>query len=68
MRGDMRRYLTVVRHADDDTLTAPSGGEPRRGFDAAEALEALARYFQGGEAELEVVQSSASGGLPGPGA
>jgi len=64
MRGDMRRYLTLVRHADDYTLMAPSGGEPRRGFDASdEDLEAMSRYFQGGEAELEVFQSYASGDM-----
>jgi ketosteroid isomerase-like protein len=39
-------------------------GEPRRGFDASdEALEAMARYFQGGEAELQVVESYASGDM-----
>jgi ketosteroid isomerase-like protein len=43
---------------------APSGGEPRRGFDASDqALEALARYFRGGEAELQVFQSYASGDM-----
>jgi ketosteroid isomerase-like protein len=43
---------------------APSGGEPRRGFDASdEALEAMARYFQGGEADLQVFQSYASGDM-----
>jgi ketosteroid isomerase-like protein len=64
IRGDMRGYLTRIRHADDYTLMAPSGGEPRRGFDASDqALDAMARYFQGGEAELQVFQSYASGDL-----
>jgi ketosteroid isomerase-like protein len=64
IRGDIRTYVTLVRHADDYTLMAPSGGEPRRGFDASDqALDALARYFQGGEAELQVVQSYASGDM-----
>jgi ketosteroid isomerase-like protein len=64
IRGDMRSYLTRIRHAHDYTLMAPSGGEPRRGFDASDAaLEAMARYFQGGEAELEVFQSYVSGDL-----
>jgi ketosteroid isomerase-like protein len=64
IRGDIRRYVTLIRHADDYTLMAPSGGETRRGFDHSdEALEALARYFQGGEAELQVVQSYASGDM-----
>ena len=62
IRGDMRTYATLMRHADDYTLMAPSGGEPRRGFDESdEALEALAQYFHGGEAELQVFQSYASG-------
>jgi ketosteroid isomerase-like protein len=64
IRGDMRGYLTRIRHADDYTLMAPSGGEPRRGFDASDpSLDAMARYFQGGEAELQVFQTYASGDL-----
>lgn len=62
IRGDIRAYLGLIRHADDYTLMAPSGGEPRRGFDTSdETVEALAQYFQGGEAELEVFQAYASG-------
>jgi ketosteroid isomerase-like protein len=65
IRGDIRTYLTHIRHADHYTLMAPSGGEPRRGFDASDqALEAMERYFHGGgEAELEVFQSYASGDM-----
>ncbi|HEU4973012.1 MAG TPA: nuclear transport factor 2 family protein [Gaiellaceae bacterium] len=43
---------------------APSGGEPRRGFDDSdENLDALAGYFRRGEAELEVFRTYASGNL-----
>jgi ketosteroid isomerase-like protein len=64
MRGDMRRYLELIRHADDSTLMKPSGGEPVRGFHATdEDLEAMERYFQAGEAEQEVVQTYCSGNL-----
>jgi ketosteroid isomerase-like protein len=64
MRGDMRSYLTLIRHADDYTLMAPFGGEPTRGFDrSSERLAAMERYFQAGEAELELVQSYASGDI-----
>jgi len=65
IRGDIRTYLTHIRHADDYTLMAPSGGEPRRGFDASDqALEAVEQYFHGGgEAELEVFQTYASGDM-----
>jgi ketosteroid isomerase-like protein len=65
IRRDMRRYLTFIRHADDYTLMAPTGGEPRRGFDSSgRAVEALAEYFRGdGEAELEVFETYTSGDL-----
>jgi ketosteroid isomerase-like protein len=61
MRGDIRRYLTLITHAHDYTLMAPFGGAPTRGFDASsERLEAMERYFQAGEAHLELVQSYTS--------
>ena len=65
IRGDIRRYLTLIRHADDYTLMAPSGGEPRRGFDDSDqAVDALAGYFRGGgEADLQVFESYRSGDL-----
>ena len=64
IRGDMRTYFTLIRHADDFTLMAPFGGEPTRGVDASpERLEALESYFQNGEAELDVVQTYTSGDL-----
>ena len=65
IRGDMRTYFTLIRHGDDYTLMSPFGGEPTRGFDdpSPERLEALERYFQNGEAELEVVQTYTSGDL-----
>jgi ketosteroid isomerase-like protein len=64
IRGDIRTYLTLVPHAVDYTLMDPFGGEPTRGFDASgESLQALERFFQGGEAELELVESYTSGDL-----
>ena len=64
IRGDMRTYFSLIRHADDFTLMSPFGGEPERGFDTSpERLKALERFFQGGEAELEVVETYASGDL-----
>ena len=64
IRGDIRTYITLAPHAEDYTLMDPFGGEPTRGFDASsESLEALERFFQGGEAELEVVESYTSGDL-----
>jgi ketosteroid isomerase-like protein len=64
IRGDVRRYFALVRHADDFTLMDPFGGEPSRGFDASpEYLTSLERFFRGGEAELELVRADASGDL-----
>lgn len=64
IRGDMRAYLELIRHADDYTLMQPFGGPPTRGFDPRpENVSALARFFKGGESMLELTQSYASGDL-----
>jgi ketosteroid isomerase-like protein len=62
IRGDVRSYLGLFVHADDYTLIPPFGGAARHGFDASEdAVEQLSRFFTGGEAQVEVVQSYVSG-------
>jgi ketosteroid isomerase-like protein len=62
IRGDVRSYLGLFVHADDYTLIPPFGGAPRRGFDASEgAVEQLASFFGGGEAQVDVVQSYVCG-------
>jgi ketosteroid isomerase-like protein len=64
IRGDMSRYLSLITHTDDYTLMAPFGGTPTRGFDlSSEYLARLERYFRAGEAEVELVQSYASGDM-----
>ena len=64
IRGDIRTYATLIPHAEDYTLMDPFGGEPTRGFDpSSEHLDALERFFEGGEAELELVESYTSGDL-----
>jgi ketosteroid isomerase-like protein len=64
MRGDMDRWLQLVRIAPDFTLMQPFGGPASRGFDASpKRLADLSRYFREGETELEVVQSYASDAL-----
>jgi ketosteroid isomerase-like protein len=61
MRGDMKRWSTLVRIADDFTLMQPFGGEASRGFDPSpEHLAQLARHFRNGDAKLELTQSYAS--------
>jgi ketosteroid isomerase-like protein len=64
IRGDVRGYLGLIRHADDYTLMPPFGGATRHGFDSsAEAVEELARFFNAGEADVELARSYASGDL-----
>jgi ketosteroid isomerase-like protein len=63
IQGDIHRYLALIKHADDYTLMPPYGGEPRRGFDTKEALESTPKMFRGGEADLELVESYASGDM-----
>lgn len=62
IRGDVRSYLGLFVHADDYTLIPPFGGAPRHGFDTSEdAVEQLSRFFAGGEAQVDVVQSYVCG-------
>jgi ketosteroid isomerase-like protein len=65
IRGDVRAYAARIKHADDYTLMPPYGGDTVRGFDDSDkALDALAQFFRGGEATVEVVETYASGDLP----
>jgi ketosteroid isomerase-like protein len=63
IRGDIHRYLTLIKHGDNYTLMPPYGGEPKRGFNVEEALETTPRMFRGGEADLELVATYASGDM-----
>jgi len=64
MRGDMDKWASLTRIADDFTLMQPFGGEASRGFDMSPArLAKLASYFRNGDAKVELVQSYASGDL-----
>jgi ketosteroid isomerase-like protein len=63
-RGDIDGFLEQIVHSKDYTLMAPFGGAPRHGFDeSAEYKAELEGYFADGEAEVELVQSYASGDL-----
>ena len=64
IRGDMETYFTLIHHSDDFTLMSPFGGVTVDGFDTSpERLAALKDFFRSGEAEVEVVQTYASGDL-----
>jgi ketosteroid isomerase-like protein len=62
--GDMETYFSLIHHADDFTLMSPFGGVTVDGFDISpERLTALKDFFRSGTAEIEVVQTHASGDL-----
>jgi hypothetical protein len=62
--GDIEGYATRIKHAHDYTLMSPYGGDPVKGFDDSDgALDALAQFFRGGEAKVEVVETYTSGDL-----
>ena len=64
MRGDMDKWASLTRIADDFTLMQPFGGEASRGFDMSpERLAKLASYFRNGDAKVELVQSYVSADL-----
>jgi ketosteroid isomerase-like protein len=65
MQGDVRRYFALVNEAPDFTLMSPTGGPTRHGPDLSPAsVEALEEFFAGGgDADLELEQSYASGNL-----
>jgi ketosteroid isomerase-like protein len=64
IRGDVKGYVARIKHADDYTLMSPYGGDPVRGFDDSdEAMDALSRFFRGGEVEVDVVETYTSGDL-----
>ena len=66
IRGDVPAYLSFVDVADDFTLMQPFGGEVSRGFNRSpEWARGIAGYFKDGEADVELVQSYASGDGPG---
>ena len=62
--GDLRRYAALAKHSSDYTLTPPNGGDPRRGFDGSDAaVDWTARTFRGGQVEVEIFETYASGDL-----
>lgn len=64
LNGDAGRYVELLPHTDDYTLMPPFGGEPIRGHDdSPEARASTAKFFQGGTATFDVVESYTSGDL-----
>jgi ketosteroid isomerase-like protein len=62
--GDIRHYFQLMQHADDFTLMDPFGGETtRESVVTDERVADLEAIFRGGECELNVVETYASGNL-----
>ena len=64
VRGDIDGYLALIEHSKDYTLMNPFGGTPTRGFvDSPERRAAMAKFFENGTLDQEVVATYASGDL-----
>ena len=62
--GDVRHYFSLMKHTDDFTLMSPTGGDTTHGSDVSDAeMDEMERFFQSGEATLEVIETYASGDL-----
>jgi ketosteroid isomerase-like protein len=60
MRGDIERYLTLVKQADDFTLMSPFGGKPTRGAIPQERMKAIGEFFKNGTLQQELVHAYSS--------
>src|SRR5689334_560983 len=64
IRGDLRHYLSLFDHPDDYTLMPPYGGDIERGYvPTEEQIEETSRFFESGEARLDVAETYVSGNL-----
>jgi len=64
IRGDMRRYFSLIPQSQDYTLMSPFGGDTIRESEITEdRMTELERFFKAGEATLEVVETYTSGDL-----
>ena len=61
MRGDMDRYLDLIHHAPDFTLTAPNGGPPVQFADRRGEFQGWQSPFADGAATLEITAVHAWG-------
>ncbi len=62
--GRMRRYFELMNHTDDFSLMSPTGGDTIHGSRVTDDdIAEMERFFKGGDAMLEVVQTYASGDL-----
>ena len=59
LRGDVDRYLELIRVAEDFTLMSPFGGKPTHGIDQ-KRMDAMRSFFKDGTLEQELVHAYAS--------
>jgi ketosteroid isomerase-like protein len=63
MRGDIERYVTLVKQAEDFTLMSPFGGKPTHGAITDERMEAIGKFFKNGTLQQELVHAYSSPSL-----
>ena len=63
VRGDIDGYLALIEHSQDYTLMNPFGGVTRGYADSPERRAGMAKFFQSGTLDQEVVATYTSGDL-----
>jgi ketosteroid isomerase-like protein len=64
VRGDIDKYVALVRHSKDYVLMNPFGGAPTRGFeDTPERRAGMRTFFKSGTLDQDVVATWESGDL-----
>jgi ketosteroid isomerase-like protein len=64
VRGDIDKYVALVRHSKDYVLMNPFGGAPTRGFeDTPERRAGMKTFFKSGTLDQDVVATWESGDL-----
>jgi ketosteroid isomerase-like protein len=60
LRGDIERYVTLVKQADDFTLMSPFGGKPTHGAITNDRMQAIGKFFKNGTLQQELVHAYSS--------
>jgi ketosteroid isomerase-like protein len=60
LRGDIERYVTLVKQADDFTLMSPFGGKPTHGAITNDRMQAIGKFFKNGILQQELVHAYGS--------
>jgi ketosteroid isomerase-like protein len=60
MRGDIERYVALVKQAEDFTLMSPFGGKPTHGAITGDRMQSIGKFFKNGTLQQELVHAYSS--------